>query len=94
LIVSNGLFTANHILLGPIVNPYTYNNFSGGISSDIFQPAYGTNVNAQIYIQIKGKNLNPNGNFFDIKEIVSGGKEGMNTLSYKLLLQSNSSVVI
>ena len=88
LILSNGQLTANQLLLGPLVFPYTWNNFSGGIDSVLFQPPIGSNNNTQIYIQVRGPALSPNGNFFEVKQVVL---KNMAAFSYRLLLEATSS---
>jgi hypothetical protein len=89
LVLSNGQLTSNKIMVGPIVFPYTLNNFSGGTDIQLFQPSIGNNNNTQIYIQIRGDALSPKGNFFDIKEAVISDMGG---LSYRLICEATSSV--
>lgn len=85
LIISAGKLTANRLLLGPLVFPYTLNNFSGGFDPQLLQPANGGG-NKQVYIQIQGIGLSPSGNFFTIKELVL---DQMSNISYSVVLQSN-----
>ncbi len=89
LVLSNGQLTTNKLILGPLVFPYTCNNFSGGLDSMIFQPPVGTNSNQQIFIQIRGNALSPNGNYFDVEEINIADMGG---LSYYLVLKANLEV--
>lgn len=88
LVLSNGQLTANQLMVGPIVFPYDYNNFSGGTDSALFQPPIGSNSNTQIYVQIRGPGLSTNGNFFEVKQVVL---KNMAAFSYRLLLESTSS---
>ena len=90
LIISNGQLTSNSIELGPIVFPYTQNNFSGGTDSQLFQPAIGSYNNVQVYVQLRGVGLAPNGNYFDVDQIVISDMGG---LSYRVILKSNTSAV-
>lgn len=88
LVLSNGQLTANQLMLGPIVFPYTANGFSGGTDAALFQPPLGSNSNTQIYVQIRGPGLSPKGNFFEVKQVVL---KNMAAFSYKLLLEATSS---
>jgi hypothetical protein len=88
LVLSNGQLTANQIMLGPIVFPYNWNNFAGGTDSALFQPPLGSNSNTQIYVQLRGPGLSPNGNFFEVKQVVL---KNMAAFSYRLLLEATSS---
>ena len=88
LLISNGQLTANHLVLGPLVFPYNWNNFAGGVDATLFQPPIGANNNSAIYIQIRGPALSPFGNFFEVKHVIITKMHG---LSYRLLLQSTSS---
>ena len=88
LILSNGQLTSNHLMVGPIVFPYVWNNFSGGTDATLFQPPIGSNSNTQIYVQIRGPGLSPNGNFFEVKQVVL---KNMAAFSYRLLLEATSS---
>lgn len=90
LIISNGKLTANKLKLGPLVFPYTLNGLSSGIDPNLFQPAIGSNTNVSVYVQVKGLGLNPNTNFFTIEEIVI---DGMDNLSYEVILKSDNLVI-
>jgi hypothetical protein len=91
LMISNGQLTANSLILGPIVFPYTCNGFTGGTNAQLFQPSIGANNNIQVYLQIQGAGLSPTGNYFDVDKIVICDMSG---LSYKVVLKANMSVVI
>ena len=91
LLVSNGQITSNIIILGPLVFPYTANNFTGGIDTAIFQPPILDNNNIQVYVQLRGDALSPKGNFFDVDEIKTADMGG---LSYYVVLKSNTSAVV
>ena len=90
LFLSAGQLTSDMIAVGPIVFPYFWNNFSGGTDAQIFQPP-ANSTNIQVYIQIRGVALSPSGNFFDVKQMQISDMGG---LSYKLICQANSSVVV
>jgi hypothetical protein len=81
--ISQGQLTNNTLVLGPIVFPYTYNGFTGGVDTAIYQPP---TKKTSIFIQIRGPGLSTSGNLFNIKEIIIDGMAG---LSYSLQLQAN-----
>jgi hypothetical protein len=83
VILSNGMLTSNTLVLGPLVFPYDMAGITGGIDATLFQPASGSANNKQIYIWIQGVGLAPNGNFFEVKEVII---KNMTNLTYKLLL--------
>lgn len=85
LLISNGQITAQKLMLGPFVFPYTVNGFSGGIDPVKFQPAIGNTNSTEIYIQLRGPALSPKSNFFEVKKIVL---LGMNNIAYRLELEA------
>jgi len=90
-VLSAGQLTDNLFLIGPFVFPYELNGVSGGVDPYLFQPSIGSNNNIQIYLQIFGLGLSPQGNFYKIKEIKLSGKGIQAGISYKLLIQSTQS---
>lgn len=91
LIISNGQLTTTRLILGPLVFPYTTYFVSGGTDVNLFQPQIGSNNNVQVYVQVRGPGLSLKSNYFVVDRIMT---EDMTGLSYKVLLISNTSVVI
>ena len=95
--ISNGKLTSQSLRMGPLVFPYTVpltingvSPISGGFDPKLLQPSIFNN-NLQVFIQIKGTSLAPQGNFFEIKDIEI---DNMSNISYNVLLSSFVGVVI
>jgi hypothetical protein len=83
--IANGQLTANRLLMGPLVFPYTYNNASGGWDPLLtFQPPRGAAKHVESVVQILGEGLATTGNYFKVKSIVL--KQSLFTLSYQVEL--------
>jgi hypothetical protein len=84
LVMVNGQLTAENLRLGPIVFPYTFLQFTGGIDPLLFQPPRGNNKHITSYIQVLGTGLATSGNYFVCKSIILDS--GMSNISYQVEL--------
>lgn len=89
LLGSGTVFSSKTILVGPLVLPYTANNFSGGTDPAVFSPPKNA-TNLQYWIQIIGPGVlggYGQGSFYDITEI---RLSDMGNLSYYLILKATA----
>lgn len=92
LMASQGNLTTKHVLLGPLVLPYSINGINGGTDPAIFSPGLNGNENLQYWMLLIGPGIiggNGQGNYYDIDEI---RLDLMNNINYYLLLSAAKSM--